>query len=126
MKTTLTIEQSAELIKRGVKRNKASGTYVGRWEHSSEGSFADPDSVEPLFTLADLLSLLPSKLYGEETDYHNCELHIQADKLGWNASYIEFRGSEIMAKKFTSYGFELINTLFSLLCKLIDNHIKLD
>ncbi len=75
MKTALTIQESAELIKRGVNKRNASGTYVGRLEHSSEGSFPDPESVEPLFTLYDLLSLLPKKItFGHRT---NCRLKIQ-------------------------------------------------
>ena len=105
MKTTLTIEQSAELIKRGVTLN----------ENDSE-----------VFDIGELFSLLPKELYGEETDYCDCELHIHANKLGWSASYMEIRGSEVVVMKLTSYGVELIDTLFSLLCKLLDTHVKLD
>lgn len=113
MKNLLTPEQSAELINRGVSKDKASRRT--------------PDYHDtPLFTLADLLSLLPKRLYGEETDYCDCELHIHANKLGWSASYMEIRGSEVVVMKLTSYGFELIDALFSLLCKLLDNHVKLD
>lgn len=117
MKTTLTIEQSAELIKRGVSEKRATSSV---WS-PSENAY-----IHPTFTLADLLSLLPKKLYGEETDYCECELHIHANKLGWSASYMEIRGSEVVVMKLASYGFELIDALFSLLCKLLDNHVKLD
>lgn len=121
MKTTLSIQESAELIKRGVSANRAHELKVyddpvSEWTHRGC----------PLFTLADLLSLLPKKLYGEETDYCDCELHIHANKLGWSASYMEIRGSEVVVMKLTSYGVELIDALFSLVCKLIDNHIKPD
>lgn len=114
MKQMLSIEQSAELIKRGVSEDKAS--------ECEDGDFGDI----PAFTLTNLLSLLPKRLYGEETDYCDCELHIHANKLGWSASYMEISGSEVVAMKLTSYGFELIDALFSLLCKLLDNHVKLD
>lgn len=151
MKTTLTIEQSAELIKRGVSADKASKRVtrqvadsrgreieklrLKRWKDCVPYEKATMTNLrvglmhfehQEIFTLADLLSLLPKKLYGEETDYCDCELHIHANKLGWSASYTEFRGSEIMMMKFTSYGIELIDALFSLVCKLIDNHVKLD
>lgn len=120
MKTTLSIQKSAELIKRGVSADKASRLKP---RYTKSGYCDDPYRI---FTLADLLSLLPKRLYGEETDYCDCELHIHANKLGWSASYMEIRGSEVAVMKLTSYGFELIDALFSLLCKLIDNHVKLD
>lgn len=123
MKQMLSVEQSAELIKRGVSEERAS-------EYKLNPTFDDL-ALEwrkplPIFTLVDLLSLLPKKLYGEETDYCECELHIHANKLGWSASYMEIRGSEVVVMKLTSYGVELIDALFSLVCKLIDNHVKLD
>lgn len=120
MRTTLTIEQSAELIKRGVSPERA--TRVPLCATSPD----EPRWSEPIFTLADLFAMLPKDLYGEETDYCDCELHIHANKLGWSASYMEIRGSEVAVMKLTSYGFELIDALFSLVCKLLDNHVKLD
>lgn len=113
MKTLLTVEQSAELIRKGVPEYKSSQT-------------APINDGEPIFTLADLFSLLPKRLYGEETDYCDCELHIHANKLGWSASYMEIRSSEVVVMKLTSYGVELIDALFPLVCKLLDNHVKLD
>lgn len=122
MKTTLTIQESAELIKRGVSKNRASNVM----ECFADTSDGTSMGYLPRFTLTDLLSLLPKELYGEETDYCDCELHINANKLGWSASYMEIRGSEVVVMKLTSYGVELIDALFSLVCKLIDNHVKLD
>lgn len=118
MKTILTIQESAELIKRGVGTNKASGTYVGRWEHSSEGPFADPDSVEPLFTLADLLSLLPKKI---DDTYR---LKIQScDWPTWTVCYTDFQSGA----KGWHQSMELIDALYKLLLWSIDNnHVKLD
>lgn len=123
MKTTLTIQESAELIKRGVSANKASGTYIGRWEHSSEGSFPDPDSVEPLFTLADLLSLLPKSI--EYEGYAEAKLNIYTRphrRECWVAKYI------VSAKTipYDGAGEELIDALYEVLWKLLDNHVKLD
>lgn len=128
MKDCLSIEQSAELIKRGVSKDKASEKERVYKPIVAQNGVAHNIYVSdaPIFTLADLLSLLPKKLYGEETDYCDCELHIHAGKLGWSASYMEIRGSEVVVMKLTSYGVELIDTLFSLLCKLLDTHVKLD
>lgn len=123
MKTTLTTEQSAALIKRGVSPDKASQSFaVAHAAANVRGLVRIPP--QPIFTIADLLSLLPKRLSGEETDYCDCELHIHANKLGWSASYMEIRGSEVVVMKLTSYGVELIDALFSLVCKLLDNHVK--
>ncbi len=113
MKTTLTIEQSAELIKRGVSKDKASRRT--------------PDYHDtPIFALADLLSLLPKKItFGHRT---NCRLKIQpiisvkdATSEVWQACYLH------TSLKANAEAEELIDALFSLLCWAIDhNHVKLD
>lgn len=121
-KLTLTIEQSAELVKRGVSANKASDTYVGRWEHSSEGSFADPESVEPLFTLADLLSLLPKHiLFANAEWYLNIQWDISWGK--WCVQYLDFDHDDEVAKEEEAP--ELIDALYMLTLAVI-NHVKLD
>lgn len=127
MKTTLTIKQSAELIKRGVKQNKASGTYVGRWEHSSEGSFPDPESVEPLFTLTDLLLLLPKTIHPSGRYY----LDLSYGFGDWTASYILWddcdEGTYIRDTQGEKTADELVDALYKLLLWTIDhNHVKLD
>ena len=126
MKTTLTIKQSAELIKRGVSANKASDTYVGRWEHSSEGSFADPESVEPLFTLADLLSLLPKHIRIEHRHYYlrmNTFVLINEENPMWIARYITSNSAITLHERWSE---ELIDALYKLIISLLDNHVKLD
>lgn len=114
MKTTLTIEQSAELIKRGVSRRKASATYVGRWEHSSEGSFADPDSVEPLFTLTDLLSLLPQA----DRDLGGITIGFDVERGKWASTYESLR--------WIAREDELIDSFYKLTLHLLNTHVKLD
>ena len=59
MKTTLTIEQSAELIKRGVSEEKASEYKLNP---AFDGLALEWKKPSPVFTLADLLSLLPKKI----------------------------------------------------------------
>lgn len=121
MKTTLSPQESANLIAKGISADKASVNCPVDAPYRTSGIY-----LAPIFTLADILGLLPKKLNGEETDYCDCELHIHAGKLVWSASYMGIRGSEVVVMKFTSYDVELIDALFLLLCKLIDNHVKLD
>lgn len=125
MKTTLTVEQSADLIKRGVSANKASDTYVGRWEHSSEGSFADPESVEPLFTLADLLSLLPNNYPGNESDDGDKRVYLTIAAVDWNSWMAKYSTiNEVIAARIKN---EMIDAVYELLLWAIDhNHVKLD
>ncbi|MDE7345373.1 MAG: hypothetical protein K2N48_01370 [Muribaculaceae bacterium] len=81
MKTQLSIEESARLIELGVDAKQASEHHVGRWEHYSNGSYPDPDSVSPLFSLADLISILPKEIDG----YH---MSIEASDEGYDVAYI--------------------------------------
>ena len=119
MKTTLTIEQSAELIKRGVDAYKASAIKANR----------DPISQwtnrgKPMFTLYDLLSLLPKEIDG-------CNLTIGASKEEWRVAYElnemddddNFVITRIIMVQFSK---ELADALFLALCNCLDNHVKLD
>lgn len=63
MKTTLTVEQSAKLIELGVDLKLAS-SWVKYCERSSDNS----PCPNPIFTLTDILSILPSEIYSEERD----------------------------------------------------------
>lgn len=138
MKTTLTIEQSAELIKRGVKADKASmvcidfnGTYAyvcGEEAHTVRDCVNGQFYVEEsrVFTLADLFSLLPKKItFGHRT---NCRLKIQPiisskDCISevWQACYLH------TSLKANAEAPELIDALYNLLLWAIDNnHVKLD
>lgn len=110
MKTTLTIEQSAELIKRGVSADKASRRT--------------PDYHDtPIFTLTDLLSLLPKSI--EYGGYAEAKLNIYTRphrRECWVAKYI------VSAKTipYDGAGEELIDALYEVLWKLLNNHVKLD
>lgn len=124
MKTNLTIEQSAELIKRGVNKDKASlmqDDDRGMWPYPSV----------PIFTLTDLLSLLPKEIT-LTMDFYNVSisrlacLHISVTNKRWYVSYkYEFEEREYWCKKFNSEN--LIDALCKLLLWAIDNnHVKLD
>lgn len=111
MKTNLTIEQSAELIKRGVKRDRMNINF------------------EPIFKIEDLLSLLPKEITVTmefyDVDRLAC-LHISSTNEKWYVSYkYEFEEREYWCKMFNSE--ELIDALYKLMIWAIDhNHVKLD
>ena len=124
MKTTLTIQESAELIKRGVSENRAHEIKVyddplSEWTHRGC----------PLFTLTDLLSLLPKeitvKMEFYDVDRLAC-LHISSTNEKWYVSYkYEFEEREYWCKMFNSE--ELIDALYKLMIWVIaHNHVKLD
>lgn len=119
MKTTLTIEQSAELIKRGVSAERA--TRVPLCATSQD----EPRWSEPIFTLADLLSLLPKEINRQTLGFWS--LNIIADNFFWDVSYAypTLDGGNDNLVLFEDR--ELIDTLYQLLLWAIDhNHVKLD
>lgn len=79
--------------------------------------------ARPIFTLADLLSLLPKSI--EYGGYAEAKLNIYTRphrRECWVAKYI------VSAKTipYDGAGEELIDALYELLWKLLDNHVKLD
>lgn len=118
MKTALTIEQSAELIKRGVSVDKASVKYPIDAPYRTSGIY-----IASVFTLADLLSLLPKSI--EYNGYAEAKLNIYTRphrRECWVAKYI------VSAKTipYDGAGEELIDALYEVLWKLLNNHVKLD
>lgn len=157
MKTTLTPEQSAELIAKGISADKASmcqldfdydGEIIDRSEvfedcgkllavvndeaievdrrivskdSDFDHSFADD---MPIFTLADVCSLLPKEIVA---DTIICQNDICPIRINWDTNVQTW---------FVGYGLiphpvgvgvdsELIDALFSILCWAIDNnHVK--
>lgn len=113
MKTALTIEQSAELIKRGISIDKAS--------ECEDGDFRDI----PVFALTDLLSLLP------KGDGNDSVLSISGHNDKWNVAYEmpDSNDDYIYCVKETACVFvraELIDALYAALLWCLDNHVKLD
>lgn len=122
MKTTLTIKQSAELIKRGVPNNRASDFEVVS-STNSRGIGGQVIMAKPIFTLTDLLSLLPKSI--EHNGYAEAKLNIYTRphrRECWVAKYI------VSAKTipYDGAGEELIDALYEVLWKLLNNHVKLD
>lgn len=133
MKNCLSIEQSAELIKRGISADKASKM----WVDSPEGGYnceknnllldalvwkkendSNPVDFAPLFTLADLLSLMPKKI----DDTYRLKIQSCAWP-AWAVCYIDSQSGAIGWRQ----SMELIDALYELLLWAIDhNHVKLD
>lgn len=113
MKQNLTIEQSTELIKRGVSERRATSSV---WS-PSENAY-----IHPTFTLPDLLSLLPKVIWhGGKVPF---TLDIYADEDGWQMTYTNPHSRN---KEGWNYAEELIDASFALLLWAIDhNHVKLD
>lgn len=138
MKQMLSVEQSAELIKRGVSADKASmvcmdfnGTYAyvcGEESHTVRDCVNGQFYVEEsrVFTLADLLSLLPKEVIADTRFCKNetCPINIRWDyTMGiWFVVY-----ELVSLPDGIGEDSELINALFSTLLWAIDhNHVKLD
>lgn len=118
MKTTLTIEQSAELIKRGVNKDMASYDSCATLVASVVRT-----TVEPIFTLTDLLKMLPKVLHKDGLAYHYVlTIYWDEDIKAWRAMY-DAIGDNIAGDCVAP---ELIDALYALVCDLLDNHAKLD
>lgn len=101
MKTTLTTQESAELIKRGVTLN--------------ENDFE-------VFDIGELLSLLPKHIPFANAEWY---LNIQWDILDnkWHVQYLDFDHYDEVVKEEEAP--ELIDALYQLTLAVI-NHVKLD
>lgn len=117
MKTTLTPEQSATLIAKGISADKASEK---KREYTSLGT---PIGYMPIFTLTDLLSLVP-KTIPDGVGKFSYVLKIQPNSLpGWQVCYYAY---SLDKGKGYCRDEELVNALYELLLWAIDNgHIDL-
>lgn len=117
MKQTLSPSQSATLIAKGISADKASGQGEKIYKPITlqNGSIKRVfDGYTPIFTLADICSLLPKHI----GDFGNLMMDFNNLYGKWDVCYelSEYMQSET----------ELIDALFSTLCWAIDNgHIDL-
>lgn len=107
MRTTLTIEQSAGLIKRGVKRDRMNVNF------------------EPIFKIEDLLSLLPNNYPGDELDSGDKRVYLTITAVDWNRWMAKYSTiQKVIASRIHD---EMIDAVYELLLWAIDhNHVKLD
>lgn len=156
MKTQLTAEESAKLIELGVSPERASMCLLNLdydsevipcedvWEEDGRLLANVNDEVidvdrkivtkdsdfdhsyandNPIFTLTDILDILPKSI--EHDGYAEAKLNIYTRphrRECWVAKYI------VSAKTilYDGAGYELIDALYEVLYKLLDNHVKLD
>ncbi len=120
MKIELTIEQSQRLIELGVSAEKASKEIATT---ISEQEYSDPR--HPIFTLTDLLGILPKEIEVEsrDGDIDDAWLFLvwdtngdYADNHEWLAAYTA--GFTYIANKHAP---ELIDAIYSLIIWLIEN-----
>ena len=112
MKSKLTPEQSQRLIELGVDPSKV-----------SEFEYLDPYGLDdaiptgvPIFTLSDILSLLPKEVRNEELEV---KLVLEGLDDHWRASYV-FIGSFDVRQYYDAP--ELIDALYELLIWVLKNH----
>lgn len=117
MRTTLTLQESATLIAKGISADKASeikeyDDEVSQWTHRGA----------PIFTLADICGLLPKHISFANAEWY---LNIQWDILWgkWYVQYLDFDHDDKVVKE--EEATELIDALYLLTLAVI-NHVKLD
>lgn len=116
MRTTLTPEQSATLIAKGISTDKASERTPDYKDINNTGKPLERRELLPIFTLADILSLLPKELKYDSLGRPYI-LHIEIEKDRAIAAYRRGWDSVVGADKRCP---ELIDALYSLLCWVID------
>ncbi len=122
MKTQLTAEESAKLIELGVSPERASESKSSvAYGNGARGIMKVPET--PIFTLSDLIGILPKSI--EHGGYAEAKLNMYTRphrRECWVAKYI------VSAKTipYDGEGDELIDALYEVLYKLLDNHVKLD
>lgn len=126
MKTELTIEESTKLIELDIDPKLASKGANGQsYEDYCLGNPVTPEDIKPIFTLTDILSILPKEI----GDY--C-LSIDATDTCYNTAYTEWDEDEnweavIRHILFEVIAPELIDSLYQLLIWTIKNgYVKTD
>lgn len=118
MKDRLTPGQSQRLIELGVDPSKASSQNI----YMKQGYGFHTPIAQPIFTLSDILSLLPKEIHDAEINVM-FYLTIETDCNGtWLATYREYCGSEIAMEIGEKVAPELIDALFELLVWVLENH----
>lgn len=124
MRNLLTAEESAKLIELGVSPERASERTPDYTDINNTGRPLERRELLPIFTLADLVSLLPKKItFGHRT---NCRLKMQPiisskDRISevWQACYLH------TSLKANAESPELIDALYSLLVWCLEKgHVK--
>lgn len=124
MKTTLTPQESAELISKGISADKASEKTLAYKEYV-KGCLVECQPASQIFTLADLLSLLPNNYPGDELDSGGKRVYLTIAAVDWNRWMAKYSTvNKVIAARIHD---EMIDSVYELLLWAIDhNHVKLD
>ena len=125
MKIALTPEQSAILIAKGMSAEKASrqGERIYKTVELQNGSIKRVfDGYEPIFTLADVCSLLPKEVV---TDTIMCDDDVCPISIRWDKNCQKwFVGYDLVPHPVgVGVDSELIDALFSTLCWVIEQNL---
>ena len=143
MKTTLTVEESQRLINLGVDPKLASmvswkqtetwarKSVLPNKEHLTLKPFKpmvigfERFEVKDVFTLADILSILPKEIEDSNLDIISTQVDIKNHKKvsGWMATYIGSHNDLTFTDGLVFQAPELINALYSLLIWCLENKI---
>ncbi|MDE6860920.1 MAG: hypothetical protein K2J65_10975 [Duncaniella sp.] len=113
MKTQLTAEQSAKLIELGVGPERASERTPDYTDINNTGKPLERRELLPIFTLADILDILPET---HDAKGESARLQMYNHPAGyWIVSYVTYDGGTLTYQSPCSTGKELIDALYSLL-----------
>jgi len=116
MRTKLTIEQSNRLIELGVNPYLASSKVVGKHP------ITENELQYPIFTIADLLSILPKKIEAEIQHVRRIvQLEVRWIEDCWLVRYSDIHDDIIDDKTNPKLAYELIDALYSLVVWCIEN-----
>ena len=110
MKTTLTIEESARLIELGVDAKLASKADCCMKIGNGIRGIVRYSNPKPIFTLEDILSILPKSYFSEEY-YAEMTLCIEVLNGKWFVNYRCYCGGELAAQDVEKEAPELIDAL---------------
>ena len=113
MKTRLTAEESAKLIELGVSPERASERTPDYTDINNTGSPLERRELLPIFTLADILDIMPKEIDVNGTSARLQMYNHPAEY--WIASYVTYDGGTLTYQNPCSAEKELIDALYSLL-----------
>lgn len=137
MKTTLTVEESARLIELGVDPKMAKGVcldfngtyaYISGEETKTVVDWVNMEyyTEQPVvFTLADILSILPKEIEDSNLDIISTQVDIKNHKKisGWLVTYIDSHNDLAFGDESIFQAPELIDALYQLLIWCLEDKI---
>lgn len=123
MKTELTIEQSQRLIELGVDAKLTSKSHHKYTQTGKGVGCIVTVHSNPIFTLTDLLSILPKNIDGNVIEIISAQVDVDKEDIkdGWLTYYSDREGIVTYGRDSIFQADELIDSLYLLLCWVIEN-----